>query len=171
MSLLQFAQDRKSSRTGWSLFFVAVLLFASLMRPNAPADRSFTHSQEGSHSHHSSIVDAHGGAPRPAIVPISSEALPHIAGKRITTVRVDFPPRGRSPKHHHGGSVSVYVLSGTIRSQLEGGPVGTYTVGDMFFEPPGVTHVLAENVSATEAATILAVFVHDEGATLTTYHE
>jgi quercetin dioxygenase-like cupin family protein len=100
-------------------------------------------------------------APRPAIVPISSEALPHIAGKRITTVRVDFPPRGRSPKHHHGGSVSVYVLSGTIRSQLEGGPVGTYTVGDMFSSLPA--HVLAENVSATEAATILAVFVHDEG--------
>jgi hypothetical protein len=31
-------------------------------------------------------------------------------------------------------------------------------------------HLLAENMSATEPARILAVFVADEGATLTTYH-
>jgi quercetin dioxygenase-like cupin family protein len=63
------------------------------------------------------------------------------------------------------------VLSGAIRSQLAGGPAMVYKEGQTFFEPPGVTHLVAENVSATSPARILAVFVADEGATLTTYHE
>jgi quercetin dioxygenase-like cupin family protein len=109
--------------------------------------------------------------PRPVVTPLSSDALPHVKGKRITTVMVEFAPGGRSPPHHHGGSVTVYVLSGTIRSQLEGSPLGVYKAGDMFFEPPGITHLVAENASLTEPARILAVFVADEGATLTTYHE
>lgn len=110
-------------------------------------------------------------ATRPTAHTISSDALPHVAGKNITTMVVEFPPGGFSPPHHHGGSVTVYVLSGTIRSQLAGGPAVVYKEGQTFFEPPGVTHLVAENMSATEPARILAVFVADEGATLTTYHE
>jgi quercetin dioxygenase-like cupin family protein len=83
---------------------------------------------------------------------------------------VEFPPNGFSPPHHHGGSVTVYVLAGVIRSQLQGQPPIVYRAGDSFFEPPGAVHLLAENMSATEPARILAVFVADEGATLTTYH-
>ena len=45
-----------------------------------------------------------------------------------------------------------------------------YRAGESFFEPPGIVHLLAENMSASEPARILAVFVADEGATLTTYH-
>ena len=108
--------------------------------------------------------------PRPVAHPVSSDALPHVAGKRITTMVVEFPPGGISPPHHHGGSVTVYVLSGVIRSQLEGQPAIVYHVGESFFEPPGIVHLLAENMSTTEPARILAVFVADEGATLTTYH-
>jgi quercetin dioxygenase-like cupin family protein len=110
-------------------------------------------------------------ATRPTVNTISSDALPHVAGKNITTMIVEFPPGGFSPPHHHGGSVTVYVLSGTIRSQLAGQPAMVYTQGQTFFEPPGITHLVAENMSATEPARILAVFVADDGATLTTYHE
>ncbi|HET6160736.1 MAG TPA: cupin domain-containing protein [Dongiaceae bacterium] len=116
-----------------------------------------------------SLIQAAGT--RPTAHTISSDALPHVAGKRITTMVIEFPPGGFSPPHHHGGSVTVYVLHGTIRSQLEGGPAIVYTEGQTFFEPPGIIHLLAENISATETARILAVFVADEGATLTTYHE
>lgn len=111
-----------------------------------------------------------GTRPRPVAQPVSSDALPHAQGKRITTMVVEFPPNGFSPPHHHGGSVTVYVLSGIIRSQLQGQPPIVYRTGDSFFEPPGAVHLLAENMSATEPARILAVFVADEGATLTTYH-
>ena len=108
--------------------------------------------------------------PRPEIKPVSSQDLTGMPGKKLTTVIVDFPPGGLSPAHHHGGSVYVHVLSGTIRSQLEGGPPIVYQVGDSFFEPMGIVHLFAENMSTTEPAQALAVIVHDEGAVLTTYH-
>jgi quercetin dioxygenase-like cupin family protein len=118
----------------------------------------------------SADVDPSGARPRPVAQPVSSDALPHVQGKRITTMVVEFPPNGFSPPHHHSGSVTVYVLAGVIRSQLQGQPPIVYRAGESFFEPPGAVHLLAENMSATEPARILAVFVADEGATLTTYH-
>jgi quercetin dioxygenase-like cupin family protein len=111
------------------------------------------------------------GRPRAEVKPICSDALPHVPGKRITTVLVEFPPSGYSPKHRHAGSVTVYVLSGAIRSQLSGGNLELYKAGQTFFEPPGIIHLVAENASDVEPAQILAVFVADEGATLTTYLE
>jgi quercetin dioxygenase-like cupin family protein len=125
----------------------------------------------GLHGRHLSTAQSPTALPRPTVTVVSSEYLPHVPGKKITTVLLEFPPAAFSPKHHHGGSVSVYVLSGTIRSQLEGGPIGTFKAGEMFFEPPGITHVFAENASSSDAARALAMFVHDEGAVLTTYHE
>lgn len=111
------------------------------------------------------------GRPRPAARVVSSEPLAHVPGKRVTVAIVDFPPRSISPPHRHGGSVTVFVLSGTIRSQLEQGPIDTFRAGGTFFEPLGIIHTLSENPSDTEAAQVLAIFVHDEGATLTTYLE
>lgn len=43
--------------------------------------------------------------------------------------------------------------------------------GGTFFEPLGIIRTLPENVSDTESAQVLAIFVHEEGATLTTYLE
>lgn len=116
-------------------------------------------------------MTASGASLRPTAQIVSSDALPHVAGKRITTMVVEFPPSGFSPPHHHGGSVSVFVLAGAIRSQIAGEPPGIYRPGETFFEPLGITHLMAENISATQPARILAVFVADEGATLTTYHQ
>jgi quercetin dioxygenase-like cupin family protein len=62
------------------------------------------------------------------------------------------------------------VLAGTIRSQLGGQKVETYSAGQSFFEPDGSVHLFAENTSTTEPARILAVFVHREGARLTVFH-
>jgi quercetin dioxygenase-like cupin family protein len=108
-------------------------------------------------------------APRATAEVISTERLSHVPGKNVSVVRVTFPPGGLSPRHYHGGSVTLYVLSGTIRSQIEGEPVKTLKIGDTYFEPLGSIHLFAENASQTEPAVVLAVFVHDEGATLTTY--
>jgi quercetin dioxygenase-like cupin family protein len=83
---------------------------------------------------------------------------------------VDFPPNAFTPEHHHEADLYVYVLQGTIRSQLGGQGVETYTAGQSFFEPDGSTHIFAENASTTEPARILAVFVHREGARLMVYH-
>ena len=67
--------------------------------------------------------------------------------------------------------MTAFILNGTIRSQLGQGPVETFRPGGTFFEPLGIIHTLSENVSDTESAQLLAIFVHDEGATLTTYLE
>jgi quercetin dioxygenase-like cupin family protein len=102
---------------------------------------------------------------------IASHALPNVPGKRVTIVRVFYGPGGFTPAHRHAGTVTAYVTKGEIRSQLGGGPVETFTVGQSFFEPPGSTHVVSANASNTEPAELIAVFVADEGAQLTTMLE
>ncbi|MGQ0682608.1 cupin domain-containing protein [Bradyrhizobium sp.] len=102
------------------------------------------------------------------VEPISSHALPNVPGKRVTVVRVFYGPGGFTPPHTHSGSVTAYVTKGEIRSQLGGGPVETFKVGQSFFEPPGSTHLVSANASTTEPAELIAIFVADEGAQLTT---
>jgi quercetin dioxygenase-like cupin family protein len=95
--------------------------------------------------------------------------LPNVPGKSLTAVVVRYAPGEATPPHHHAGSVYVYVLSGAIRSQTStGGPVKVYQAGDTFFEPPGSIHLVSANASTTEPASLLAVFVADNGAVLTT---
>lgn len=105
------------------------------------------------------------------VEPIGSYALPNVPGKRVTIVRVSYGPGGFSRPHRHAGSVTAYITKGEIRSQLGGGPVETFGVGQSFFEPPGSTHLVSANASATEPAELVAVFVADEGAQLTTFLE
>jgi len=114
-------------------------------------------------------TSANAGAAGESVELITSQALPNVPGKRITVVRVSYGPGGFSRPHRHAGSVTAYITKGQIRSQLGGGPVETFQVGQSFFEPPGSTHMVSANASATEPAELIAVFVADEGAELTTY--
>jgi quercetin dioxygenase-like cupin family protein len=101
--------------------------------------------------------------------PVLAQHLPNVPGKTLTAIVVKYPPGGKSPAHHHAGSVFAYVLTGHIRSQVSGaGPARVYGAGEVFFEPPGSQHLVSENASATEPASLLAVFVADDGAHLTT---
>jgi quercetin dioxygenase-like cupin family protein len=110
------------------------------------------------------------GRPVTTTTVVGSEPLAAAPHKRITSMVVDFPPNAFTPEHHHEADLYVHVLEGTIRSQLGGQKVETYTQGQSFFEPDGSTHLFAENASTTEPARILAVFVHREGARLMVYH-
>lgn len=109
------------------------------------------------------------GSPLDKVELIASHALPNVPGKRVTIVRVTYGPGGFTRPHRHAGSVTAYVTKGEVRSQLDGGPLETFTVGQSFFEPPGATHLVSANASNTELAEMIAVFVADEGAELTTY--
>ena len=111
------------------------------------------------------------GSTLDVVEPIGSYALPNVPGKRVTIVRVFYGPGGFTRAHRHAGSVTAYVTRGEIRSQLGGGPVETFKVGQSFFEPPGATHLVSANASNTEPAELIAVFVADEGAQLTTFIE
>ncbi|WP_454647921.1 cupin domain-containing protein [Bradyrhizobium liaoningense] len=110
-------------------------------------------------------------SPLDKVEPIGSYALPNVPGKRVTIVRVSYGPGGFSRPHRHSGSVTAYITKGEIRSQLGGGPVETFGVGQSFFEPPGSTHLVSANASMTEPAELIAVFVAEEGAQLTTFIE
>jgi quercetin dioxygenase-like cupin family protein len=104
------------------------------------------------------------------VKPVLAEKLPNVPGKTITAVVVNYAPGGKSLSHHHAGSVLAYVLSGEIKSENSAtGPAKVYKAGESFFEPPGSEHLVSENASTTEPASLLAVFVADDGAKLTTF--
>jgi len=113
---------------------------------------------------------ATSGRPVTSTTVVGSEPLAADPHKRITSMVVDFPPNAFTPEHHHEADLYVYVLEGTIRSQLGGQKVETYAKGQSFYEPDGSTHLFAENASTAEPARILAVFVHRDGARLMVFH-
>jgi quercetin dioxygenase-like cupin family protein len=86
------------------------------------------------------------------VKPVLAQTLPNVPGKSLTAV------------------VFVFVLSGAVQSESSAtGPVKVYKAGESFFEPPGSEHLVSENASVTEPASLLAVFVADDGAQLTTF--
>ena len=97
------------------------------------------------------------------VVPKFAHALPNVPGKSLIAVEVSFPPGTAAAPHRHPKSAAlfVYVLAGTIQSQVEGEPVHVYHAGESWFEGPGAHHIVARNLSKTKAAKILAVFVVD----------
>ena len=99
-----------------------------------------------------------------------SHALPNVPGHAVNGLLVQYEPGGKSDAHHHAGSVIAYVLTGAIRSQNSAtGAARIYKAGESFFEPAGSVHLVSENASDTEPASLLAIFVAEDGATLTTY--
>jgi quercetin dioxygenase-like cupin family protein len=116
-------------------------------------------------------VSSPSGSPLDRVDLIASYPLANSPGNRVTVVRVSYGPGGFTRPHHHAGSVTAYITKGEIRSQLGGGPLEIFTVGQSFFEPPGSAHIVSANASATEPAEMIAVFVAPEGAQLTTFIE
>ena len=89
----------------------------------------------------------------------------NVPGKSLQTVTVSYPPGARSGAHHHAKSafIMAYVISGEIRSEVEGEPARVYHAGETWSEAPGAHHTISENASATEPAELLAVFLLDTG--------
>jgi quercetin dioxygenase-like cupin family protein len=101
--------------------------------------------------------------PGETVTPNFEHAIPNIPGKSLIAVVVDYPPGGASPSHTHAKSAFIYgyVVSGAIESQVNDGPKRVYRAGESFYEPPGASHSVSRNASATEPARLLAVFVVD----------
>jgi quercetin dioxygenase-like cupin family protein len=88
-----------------------------------------------------------------------------VSGKSLQAVTVSYPPGAKSAPHHHANSafIMAYVISGAIRSRLEGEPARVYHAGETWSEAPGAHHTVSENASDTEPAELLAVFLVDTG--------
>lgn len=88
-----------------------------------------------------------------------------VPNKSLEAVRVSYPPGAISPAHRHARSafIMAYVISGEIRSQLEGEQARSYHAGETWIEAPGAHHIISENASSTQSAELLAIFLVDTG--------
>ncbi|HEX7388087.1 MAG TPA: cupin domain-containing protein [Castellaniella sp.] len=106
------------------------------------------------------------------VAEVFNHAITNIPGKSLIAVEVNYKPGEKSPAHWHAKSafIMAYVISGSIRSQVEGEPVHVYKAGQTWYENPGAHHVVSENASKTEPAKMLAVLVADtKHGALTTF--
>jgi quercetin dioxygenase-like cupin family protein len=113
-------------------------------------------------------AQAPAAAPRP---PVFTQELPNVSldGWEVTVSHVDYAPGRVGTEHHHAGFVLAYVLEGSIYTKISGqGDRKTYTVGQMFYEPPGATHEESGNASQTVPAKLLAMIFAKKGSVLTT---
>jgi len=101
---------------------------------------------------------------KPVVRPVFNQPT-NVPGKSLEAVTVSYPPGAKSGAHHHANSafIMAYVISGAIRSQVEGEPARVYHAGETWREVPGAHHTISENASATEPAELLAVFLLDTG--------
>ena len=97
-----------------------------------------------------------------------SQLLPAMAGDslNVTLVEVSYGPGSSSPPHTHPCPVIGYVISGTLRTQVEGEPEATYRAGQTFYEHPNTVHLVSGNPSGQDSVTFLAYFVCDRRAPL-----
>jgi quercetin dioxygenase-like cupin family protein len=102
------------------------------------------------------------GASAEGVTQAFRQAITNVPGKTLTGVVVDYAPGQKSPPHRHGNSfVLAYVLSGSIRSQVNDGKEHVFHAGESWSENPGDHHTMSENASDTEPARLLAIFVAD----------
>jgi quercetin dioxygenase-like cupin family protein len=118
------------------------------------------------------FLSAEAVPPRETVTPAFREVIQNLPGKSLIGVVVNYPPGGATPAHHHARSafITAYVLSGSIRRQIDNGEVQVFRAGESWTEAPGAHHQISENASATEPASLLAIFVVDtnDSAELTT---
>ncbi|MGW0086608.1 cupin domain-containing protein [Streptomyces sp. NPDC003393] len=144
--------------------FLAAATLTAATACSAPAKSTHAKGTTGAAA---SLAATASTRPTETLEPLLQQALPQVKGKTFTSLIVDFPPHARALPHRHGQAfVYAYVLEGTVRSRLAGQPVTTYQQGENWIELPGAHHVLTENVSPTERARLLVVFVSNTGAKL-----
>ena len=115
---------------------------------------------------------AAGAAPQaPAVkaAPIRVAPLPKLDGEHLTMrlVEVTYPPGAASQAHRHPCPLVGYVLSGTIRMQIDNGAPQDYKAGDTFVELPTNVHTSATNPSTDTPAKFLVTFLCDKETPLT----
>ena len=87
--------------------------------------------------------------------------LPAMDGAHLTMKVVDvrYGPGESSTPHRHNCAVVVFVISGTVRMQVRGGPDSVYKAGESFHETPTDIHQVSANASKADSAHFTATFV------------
>jgi quercetin dioxygenase-like cupin family protein len=98
---------------------------------------------------------------------VIKQELPGEPLRVLSLVEVTYPPGVGSPVHRHANGVMAYVVSGAIASKVGNEPEQMFYAGDAWWEPPGAIHRVSRNVSLTDPATLLAIYIAPEGTTAT----
>lgn len=100
----------------------------------------------------------------------AEQVLPQMDGGKLkaTLVEVIYGVGAASAPHSHPCPVIGYVISGELRTQVKGSAEATYKAGETFYEPPNGVHLVSANAGKTEPAKLLAIFMCDHEAELST---
>ena len=95
---------------------------------------------------------------------LMSKQLQAPFNEEVEMITVRYAPGERSAPHRHNAHTMVYVLSGTVEMQVEGGELIKVNTGETFYESPDDIHVISRNTSQTDEAVFLVVFIKSQGA-------
>ena len=98
------------------------------------------------------------------VTPLISKDLAGVSGKEVEMYTVDFPPGYSSPVHRHNAQVFLYVLEGSIVTQVKGGKEITLTPAQSYYEDPNDIHTVSRNANSTKPAKFLVFLVKEKGA-------
>ena len=98
-----------------------------------------------------------------------TKELPDVAGKEGMIEIVAFAPGEVSQPHRHNADLFVYVLEGSIITQVKGASSLTVHAGDVFYESPTDIHSVSRNASETQPAKLLVFYVKAKGAPPTVF--
>jgi len=100
---------------------------------------------------------------------LMTKDLPDVSGKEGMVETVDFAPGEVSQPHRHNADLFVYVLEGSIVTQVKGGSPQTLHAGAVFYESPTDVHIVSRNASETQPAKLLVFYVKKKGAPPTVF--
>ncbi len=100
---------------------------------------------------------------------LMTKDLLDVPGKEGMVETVDFAPGEVSQPHRHNADLFVYVLEGSIITQVKGGSPQTLHAGDVFYESPTDVHIVSRNASETQPAKLLVFHVKKKGAPPTVF--
>ena len=95
---------------------------------------------------------------------LMTRELPDFPGKEGMVEVVDFAPGEVSQPHRHNADLFVYVLEGSVVTQVEGDAPKTVNAGEVFYESPTDVHTVSRNASVTQPAKLLVFYVKVKGA-------
>ena len=94
---------------------------------------------------------------------LMTKDLPDFPGKEGMVEVVEFAPGEVSQPHRHNADLFVYVLEGSIVTQVKGDSPQTVHAGDVFYESPTDVHSVSRNASETQPAKLLVFYVKPKG--------
>jgi quercetin dioxygenase-like cupin family protein len=95
---------------------------------------------------------------------LMTKDLPDVPGKEGMMEIVDFAPGEASQPHRHNADLFVYVLEGSVVTQVKGSSPQTVNAGGVFYESPTDLHIVSRNASKTQPAKLLVFYVKAKGA-------